>query len=809
MTINRNDLKIFKPELLGNVPEAGGQRTPIAVISGKVQELFTPISDIDHAQSAVNIVKCYPALDTTGTQKLVGAHVFINQPPVDPKVHIMMIESDLLNDSSRMGDMIDILESAVNPGQLINSGPGFIIYQNSFPRTFLTVVDANQLQSTTNLIVGQTICISTEYTGTENPDYPRRTHYAKVTNTYGEGATIEFDPPIPFSTPAGTVSINSQTNCTKLRRITEANALKYHGVSKLTGTAAAGAVVLNVTGTQQEIVPSVTVQESNTNLAPKPVTNLNLVHKYMALTATSATFYTFSPTDLLVGTNTLVPYLPVIFYTDSGGNLRSEATIDPNFGGAQPVRVTLSNQPLIGSKVMMGYLSAVSSGGYYANITQATVLAGNESVVRGTVNASCVVGAVRTTCYEKDDGLYIYNNAWILVGTINYLTGVITPASGSYTSFQYSALSETAASVSKTTVSFAITVPNAKLDTFYVRAFVGSTMYSGTSNNAGAITGSGVSGNIVNNYVTLTFSSAIDVRTISYDVNEIYKTLPPFDVFDIDPLRMPNNGLVDIFRKWGVVAVQHSNYQVVTSPAAGQVKSIRAGARFADITDANNASLWTLTNTHFTVDLVAGTVTINSSFPGFVAPFTLTDTIGELALVTGLTDTAVSIATGLTREYPINATVSSVIDLGDLQAYVGPVRDMVSWNNNWDNDGTAATANLNVASYPIEVANKGCINEDWVIIFITSTTFRLVGRNVGQIGGGDTLNDFIPMNTVIGQPYFIIRQEAFGGGWNAGEAIRFETFAAGKPVQLVRVVESGHSSITADRTIISFRGNEE
>ena len=73
---------------------------------------------------------------------------------------------------------------------------------------------------------------------------------------------------------------------------------------------------------------------------------------------------------------------------------------------------------------------------------------------------------------------------------------------------------------------------------------------------------------------------------------------------------------------------------------------------------------------------------------------------------------------------------------------------------------------------------------------------------------GDTLNDFAPINPRTQQPYFIIRSEAFGGGWNVGEAIRFATNAASKPIMLLRSVTSGHSQITTDRAVLAFRGNE-
>ena len=99
--------------------------------------------------------------------------------------------------------------------------------------------------------------------------------------------------------------------------------------------------------------------------------------------------------------------------------------------------------------------------------------------------------------------------------------------------------------------------------------------------------------------------------------------------------------------------------------------------------------------------------------------------------------------------------------------------------------------------------------KDWVLIFSTPTAFRCVGKRLGQIATGDTLNDFAPINPLTLAPYFINSlRGAFGGGWAAGEAIRFRSYASSKPAMLLRTVQSGHSQITTDRAVLAFRGNE-
>jgi hypothetical protein len=312
----------------------------------------------------------------------------------------------------------------------------------------------------------------------------------------------------------------------------------------------------------------------------------------------------------------------------------------------------------------------------------------------------------------------------------------------------------------------------------------------------------------VNNLVQLSFTQDVKLSTLRYDITEQVRNLPPADIYGLNPLRIPNAGIVDIYRAWGTIAVSHTDYQNIVSPSNGTVITIRTGSNFVDISDATGASLWTATSDHFSVDSAAGTVTLNSDFSGFTAPFILSDTISELALVTAVNTNTVTISAALSREYPISSSVASVQILGDLQARVGKVRDMTSWANNWDLDGEAAQGTLNTVDYPIEVTNAAAVNEDWVMVFTSTTAFRCLGKRIGQIATGDTVNNFAPINSLTNQPYFVIRSGAFGAGWNPGEAIRFATVASAKPVMPIRTVQAGHSQINTDRAVLAFRGNE-
>lgn len=822
--ISRDSLKIFKPELLGSSNEAGGQRTNNAVQSGQINELFDAISDIDHAQSSIEIAKAFPTLYTDDTGKLKQAHVFFSEPPVDPLVNVFMIESPALDDESRMTDMKEIIESSVTAGELIREGgPGFLVNQNSFSSDYLQSMyhfNDRDYWKTTYLQIGQVICITVEYTGVENADWPRKTHFAKVTKTSiinGQVGTVKFDPPIPFATPWPSLNINGQTNCTKLRLSNTASPLKFHGVTKL--TAAASGVNLAVGTTLLSLLPAITT------ILPKPgntivggsengdATVSQVIRKVISQPASDGTYsYTFTTPDLLTDDNGLLA-ISTVPTAILGGYTSFIQSVTIGTGN---ITVTLTSS----ARFYIPTLSLFYVSSYkYSIYSNTEPFPANKQLTVGSIKGRVVFDDVNYAAQDVYEVVSKGGSSGKLydgtehLATIDYLTGAVTLQTVSRGTFTltYSGLVESsaAAAAGDTVAKFTLAVPNPLLESFYVQVerISDRALISASADAQGLVTGAGIDGTISNGIVELTFSAAVDLTTLRYDISDQVRQLPPAEIYGLNPLRIPNDGIVNMFRQWGTVALSHSQVQQVTG-TIGTVYNIRENAAFSDITDANGASLWTSENTHYTVNKVAGTVTINSDFAGFAAPFVLTDVISELALVSSFTPNSIVLAKPLSREYPIEATVASVWILGDLQARVGQVRDMSAWANNWDVDGDPATGNYNSVDFPIEVKNNTAVNEDWALIMTSPTAFRCVGCRLGQIGLGDTLNDFAPINPVTNSPYFVLRKGGWGGGWQQGEVLRFPTFAASKPIMLLRNVQVGHSQITKDKAVLSFFGNE-
>ncbi|KZX00065.1 hypothetical protein JL49_13285 [Pseudoalteromonas luteoviolacea] len=110
--MQRNALKIFKPQKLGSAPNAGGYRTNNPIESGKLNDVFSAISEIDHVSSSFNLAKLYPAVATADSSSLNRAHVFISDQNDDDLVSTLIAESPSLKDSSLFIDMSTMLSSA-------------------------------------------------------------------------------------------------------------------------------------------------------------------------------------------------------------------------------------------------------------------------------------------------------------------------------------------------------------------------------------------------------------------------------------------------------------------------------------------------------------------------------------------------------------------------------------------------------------------------------------------------------------------------------------------------------------------------
>lgn len=289
------------------------------------------------------------------------------------------------------------------------------------------------------------------------------------------------------------------------------------------------------------------------------------------------------------------------------------------------------------------------------------------------------------------------------------------------------------------------------------------------------------------------------VRADSLRYNAVAYDYLPLDagILGLDPVRLPSDGRVPIFRKGSVAVVHHTDTTAPMTVSNGQVVSLgRTRISRADVIGADGLPI----ESGYTVDRVAGTVTF-SDVTGYSQPVRIRHRIEDAALVADAQISGlIRFTRPLTHDYPLGSYVSSALLINDMRARVSVLFDQATWGGAWSDEpiGSGASATYDIINNPPQVDNESAITERWALVFTGSTNFNIVGEHVGQIGTGNTAQDCAPLNPNTGRPYFRLLAAGFGAGWSAGNAIRLNTVGALAPVWVARVVAQGQPPSALD-----------
>lgn len=318
--------------------------------------------------------------------------------------------------------------------------------------------------------------------------------------------------------------------------------------------------------------------------------------------------------------------------------------------------------------------------------------------------------------------------------------------------------------------------------------------------------------------VTIEWAEPIFPTSLKYSAVAFkYLPLDP-ELLGLDPTRLPSDGRVPIFLPGDVGVFSHTIETEVASPTAGGTLTF---------TRDHQAEVWvkganglTLDLASYTVDREAGVLTwadplnlVDEQSQAVTTPLTVYDRVEDMVLIT---DVQVSGLVGfnaqLSQDYPAGeATLSSAVLHGDLRARVYNLFHQASWTGTWSDDriGNDTTAKYNEIAYPIEITNQGSIQERWLIRFTSSTSFEVVGETVGVVGTGNISADVAIANPATGAPYFTIRADGWGAGWNAGNCLRFNSDGAQAPFWIARTILSGPATATEDSFATQNRGDAD
>ncbi|MFH7767719.1 hypothetical protein [Acinetobacter sp. BSP-28] len=303
----------------------------------------------------------------------------------------------------------------------------------------------------------------------------------------------------------------------------------------------------------------------------------------------------------------------------------------------------------------------------------------------------------------------------------------------------------------------------------------------------------------------------IDASSVRY--NAIAYTYIPLDseILGLSATRLPLDGRVPIFRVGDIGIISSTKFYELPDYIAGQTYSL-ADQRisYLELEDSEGTKV---SYDMYVVDYDYGKFTLNGDFAlgALVAPLKAKYRYQDMGLIRDVQiNGQITFTKPVTHNYSVeNSIVGSALVIGDMQARYTRKFVQQTWNSVWVDEatGSAISANYNDALYPIQVTNKGAIQERWALIFTDAQSFRCVGEYSGQIGTGTINMDYAPINPVTGVPYFIVKKEGWGAGWVSGNVLRFNTIAATFPVWVIRTVKQSEPTVLSDQFQIMLRGD--
>ncbi len=308
------------------------------------------------------------------------------------------------------------------------------------------------------------------------------------------------------------------------------------------------------------------------------------------------------------------------------------------------------------------------------------------------------------------------------------------------------------------------------------------------------------------------------VQASSIRFNCVVESYLPLDadLLGLDPVRLPLDGKVPIFRDGGIILIHNTKQEQLPNPvtAGATYNLLRGDLSLIELYDSEGT--YVPETDIYTYDLAAGTVTMHDPLDvsAYVQPLIALNRIEDMLLASDVQITGyINVVSPITHDYTAGDTlVSSVLPSGDLQARIYNEFTQDSWKDEWlDNLSTGTNhtlAKYDLVNYPINLNNESAVQERFACIFTDSTTFELVGEHLGVIiESQSTSLDCAPVNPATGQPYFTMDKNGWGSGWSAGDVFRFNSAGANYPLWFIRTTLQGPATENSDFYTVQLRGD--
>lgn len=284
----------------------------------------------------------------------------------------------------------------------------------------------------------------------------------------------------------------------------------------------------------------------------------------------------------------------------------------------------------------------------------------------------------------------------------------------------------------------------------------------------------------------------------------------PVDVslMGIDPAALPADGRVAFARPGDTCVVGVSYSGAPFTPSNGMTYSVgHTRLSLIQVLGPDGAQI----STGYTTDLDAGTVTFTNvtGYPATVTVMGRTEVYRQLAEVR--IDGKVRLTQPVGYAFDAGAVFSTALRQGDRFARVKRVYDQFTWNGTTWADGLSgdqAVGQYDTINRPVQVSNTGAITERWALRFRSGgIVFDLIGQHLGQIASGTVNEDFSPINTARGAPYFTLPAAGWGAGWVSGNTLFIDTIGAEFPVAIARCTQPSTPAGVSDSVQFIQRGD--
>jgi hypothetical protein len=553
MTILETQLKLFKPERVTDFADGGGRMTGNEIQDGVVNALFDDVSQLDRTYGRVSIRKAYLSVAAANTDKYLGAHLILTNPPTDTDVGVTCFTTESWTDERAQAR--NYVESYVIQGPESR----WVLYGDHIAGqgmvTLFSVANAPSAALGTGEDapeIGDVILLSTEASGyTANQQFLRVTDLVsrntlKFTDQTGDfwkdvvilevGSTLDylFDGAVPTRYAA-------HGSPTLVRNTSVADAARYFGVKKLETATLIGDLTLKVDSAYATLIPSAQAETALIDqVAGMGKTQMKQAGTAASLTASQALSGTVAPdyaATLYCGRGVLPGSLALtiggVAYKDDGvGNLILNGAGTASYGGtvtysSGAIRVTKTTS---WSSVTVAATATPAVATYDNAVTTEIKVEINNRAYNYVTNVYPIPAPGTVTvdymALEKwyrltDNGLgQITGDQGTGSGTINYATGSIAVTLGALPDVGSSILVSAATPADYTHHVGSFTPPPVRIKTTLINVPVkpgtlAVTWNDGTARTATANAAGAISGDATGSIIYATGEVVLEPNTIA------------------------------------------------------------------------------------------------------------------------------------------------------------------------------------------------------------------------------------------------------------------------------------------------------